>query len=113
ARVWIDLDVADVRAKAHTGPIGVVLEVPRDRSAGTRKLWGNLFERKGLELACVGPRWPRRAILPGYGVWRDSPDCGGACTEHFDGIARRVDHADAGREGHAAAVGHVVVAEGR
>src|SRR5262249_34065755 len=92
---------------------GVVFEMPRDRPARTRKLRRNLFERKGLELTRVGPRWSRRAILPGYRVWRDPPNRGGACAEHLDGVARRVDHANTGGEGHPTAVGHVVVAEGR
>src|SRR5262249_57328774 len=107
ARVWIDLDVADVRAKAYTGPVGVVFEMPRDRSARTRKLRPNLLERKGFELTSVGPCWARRTVLPRDGVRRDPPDRGSACAEHLDGIARRVDHADTRREGHATPVGHV------
>src|SRR5262245_32288313 len=110
-RVRIDFDVANVRAKAHTGPVGIVLEVPSDRSAGTGELTRNRLERKWLELARVRSRGFCGAILPNYGVYRDAPDRSGACAEHFDGVACRVDHANAGREGHPAAVGHVVVAE--
>src|SRR5262252_10785282 len=112
ARVWIDLDVADVRAKAHTGTVGVVFKMPRDRSARTRKLRRNLIERKGFELPRIGSCWPRHAVLPGYRVRRDPPNRGGARAEDLDGVARRVDHPDPGGEGHPTAVGHVVVPEG-
>ena len=51
------------------------------------------------------------AVLPDHGVRRDVPDLGGARAELLDGIARGDDGGQAGGEGAAAAVGHVVVAE--
>src|SRR5262249_60984125 len=73
AELGVDLDVADVRAKAALRALGVELHAGADRAAHRRRLVGELGERQRLELSAI--RAPRRgrAVLPLHRPRLDAP----------------------------------------
>src|SRR4029453_4300072 len=92
---------------------GAVLWAAGGRAAGGAGLGRDLGDRQRREVAGIRSRRLGLALLPRHRLGRDAPDLRGAGGQLLYRIARGEDGRHAGREGGAAAVGHVIVAEGR
>src|SRR5262249_48292245 len=108
----VDLDIADMRGEADTGTVGGIFVMAGDRTAGARRGLGDFLQRERREVAGMGAGRLGMTVLPGDRLFRDAPGGGSPLAELLHGIARRHDAGHAGRKGRAAAIGHVVVAEG-
>jgi hypothetical protein len=108
----IDFDVADMCGEGNAGTIGHHFIVPGNGSAGIACRSGDFLDRQRREVSGVGAGRLGVAIFPDDGVFRNVPHLRGAFTENLDGVAGRANRCHASRECAAAAIGHVVVAEG-
>ena len=111
AGLGIDLDVADVGGEGNASAIRHDLGVTRHWPAGVGCRGGDFLQRQRRQVAVLGAHRLGMASFPGDVGDRDFPHLGRTLLQHLDGVAGGENACHRGREGAAAAVGHVVMAE--
>ena len=107
----IYLGINQMGGEADTGAVGIDFAVTGNRTAGGTRLGCDIGQGQRFMLAGIGAGRARGTIFPGYGFDRYAPDAGCALTHLADCITRCVDRRQAGREGHTAAIGYVIVSQ--
>ena len=107
----IDLDIANVRGEGHARAIGDDLVMAGDGATGIAGGGGDVFQRQRRQVAMAVALGLGVAVLPDDILDRDVHHLGGPVAQYLDGVAAGKHRRHARREGAAAAIGHVVVAE--
>ena len=103
----IDLDVANVRRKGRPRPLGVDRHLGADRPPGPRRLDRDFGQWQRIEAPRIGSGRIGAAVSPIDRLGTDVPNHCGALLQLIDDLFGCLHGRHAGREGDAAAAGHM------